>query len=135
MEACVRRVSIPVEGMAAVSGQRTVLLVMADGGFRGAAGRALGQAGYRVLTAAHSGHAFLASLRGPRIDVLIAGLDMDDVSGPALAGRLRRHHPDLQAIFIADAGTATGDGVLVRPFTIEDLLGRLQRGTDVGPVV
>ncbi len=123
METCaVRRVSIPVDGPWAAAGQRTVLLVTGDGDLRGAAARVMGLAGYGVIAASHSGHALLAGLNGRPIDVLMCELAMDDVSGPALAERLRRYHPDLQAVYFANTGTPECRGVLVRPFTREDLL-------------
>ena len=91
----------------------------------------LRQEGYTVHTAAHSGHALLACLEGQPVDVLIAELAMDDGSGPALARRMRRYNPNLRAIFIARPGTtAQTDGVLVRPFTRDDLLKGLAAGTD-----
>jgi CheY-like chemotaxis protein len=87
-----------------------------------AAARALGREGYRVLTAAHAGHAILACLRGGRVDVAVMELSMADLSGPALAERLRRHCPKMRAVFFAQAGTPECEGVLVRPFTRDDLL-------------
>jgi two-component system, cell cycle sensor histidine kinase and response regulator CckA len=126
MDTCqVRRVTIPVDGVGACAGQRTVLVVTADADLREAAERALANAGYHVMTAAHSGHATLACLQGARVDILVAGLQMDDVSGPRLAERLRRHHPGLQAVYLAEPGTPECEGVLVRPFTRDELLGRL----------
>lgn len=121
----VRRVSIPVDGITASGAARTVLLVTGDPDLREAAGRALDEEGFRVLTAAHSGHAILACLRGGRIDVVVSELAMDDVSGPTLAERLRRHHPDLQTVYFARSGTPECEGVLVRPFTRDDLLARV----------
>lgn len=126
MDTCeVRRVSIPVDGIGAHGGQQTVLIVTGDADLREAAERALASAGYRVMTAAHSGHATLACLKGARVDILVAGLQMDDVSGPRLAERLRRHHPDIRAVYLAEPGTPECEGVLVRPFTRDELLMRL----------
>jgi DNA-binding NarL/FixJ family response regulator len=123
METCaVRRVSIRVDGAQVAAGQQTVLLVTGDEDLRGAAARVLGLAGYEVIAASHSGHALLAGLNGRHIDVLLCELATDDVSGPALAERLRRHHPDLAAVYFANTGTPECRGVLVRPFTREDLL-------------
>jgi hypothetical protein len=78
-----------------------------------------------VLTAAHAGHAVLACLGAGRVDVLAAELSMDDVSGPGLAERLRRHCPDLRAVYFAKSGTPECEGVIVRPFTRDDLLSML----------
>jgi len=122
----VRRVCIPLEdGPRAGVAPRRVLLVSGDGDFRAAAARALGAAGCEVVPASHSGHAVLAALQGGRLDVLIAELSSEETSGPALLERLRRHHPALRALFLANAGTSPCEGVLVRPFTRDDLLSAL----------
>lgn len=124
----VRRVCIPVDGAGvadAAGGRRTVLLVTDDTDLRAAAARVLEQDGYHVLAAAHSGHALLACLTAGRVDALATELSMDDTSGPALAERLRRYQPALHAIYFAKTGTPEHKNVLVRPFTRDDLLARL----------
>ena len=110
------------------SAERVVLVVTADRDFREVAARVLGREGYRVLTAAHAGHAVLQSLQ-TRVDVAAIELSMEDVSGPALAERLRRHHPALQTVYLAKVGTPECEGVLVRPFTRDDLLAGLALAT------
>jgi len=94
----VRRVYIPLEDRGA-SARTSVLLVTADADLREAGARALEAAGFEVRTAAHSGHATLAALTSTRIDILMSDLAGDDLSGPVLAERLRRHHPELQSVF------------------------------------
>jgi DNA-binding response OmpR family regulator len=101
------------------------LLVTPDTNLSEAAARALEGDGYRVLRAAHSGHAVLALLEGGRVDVAAIELSMDDVSGPALAERLRRQCPEMRTVFFAQSGTPECEGVLVRPFTRDDLLARV----------
>jgi DNA-binding response OmpR family regulator len=108
-----------------VSPARIALLVTPDTNLREAAGRALEADGYRVLRAAHSGHAVLACLEAGRVDVAAIELSMEDLSGPALAERLRRQCPDMQTLFFAKSGTPECEGVLVRPFTRDDLLARV----------
>jgi CheY-like chemotaxis protein len=100
----------------------TVLVVSPDATLRGVGRDVLENAGYRVLTAAHSGHALLACLKAGRVDVLAAEVAMDDLAGPELAERLRRFSPDLTAVFFGSAGATDSPGVLVRPFAGEDLL-------------
>ena len=102
-----------------------VLLVTGDADLREVAARVLRRDGYTVLTAAHAGHAILKCMQAPRVDAAVIEMSMDDTSGPALADRLRRHNPDLRAIYIAQPGTSECDGVLVRPFTRDDLLAEL----------
>jgi DNA-binding response OmpR family regulator len=103
-----------------------VLFVSSDADLRAVATRALTQAGYSVATAAHAGHAILAGLTLDCIDVLISEVSLDDMPGAALAERLRRHHTGLRCLFMADYGTAEGDGLVVRPFTRDDLLVALE---------
>jgi hypothetical protein len=42
--------------------------------------------------------------------------------GAALAERLRRHHAELRTLFMAEIGATAADGLVVRPFTRDDLL-------------
>lgn len=102
-----------------------VLVVTADADLRAAASRVLEREGYQVLTAAHSGHAVLACRSTGQVDLLVAELSMEDVSGPALSARLRRTCPGMRTVYVANPGTHECEGVLVRPFTREDLLAAL----------
>jgi DNA-binding response OmpR family regulator len=102
-----------------------VLFVTGDPDLRAAGERALTAVGFRVQLAAHSGHAVLAGLTS-RVDVLIAELSAPDISGPALAELLRRHHPGLRVVFMANPGTTEGvEHVVIRPFTRDDLIARI----------
>ena len=125
----VRRLRIPVGGGVPDSPSRypTVLLVTGDAILRAAVTRVLEDDGYQVLEAAHSGHAQLAAMTSPSIDVLAADLTMDEMSGPALAERLRRDHPGLQALYFGRTAAPECENVLVRPFTGDDLLARLEQ--------
>jgi CheY-like chemotaxis protein len=120
----VRRVSIPIADPTAPETARAtvVLVVTPDANLREVSTRVLAREGYRVLNAAHGGHAVLACLEAGHVDVLAVELSMEDVSGPALAERLRRHCPDLRTVYFAKSGTPECDGVIVRPFTRDDLL-------------
>jgi DNA-binding response OmpR family regulator len=116
----------PVEsGAAAERAPVEILLVTPDGDLREVGQRVLTSDRYRVRVASHSGHAVLMGLTS-QVDVLIAELSAPDMSGPALARLLRKHHPGLRAIFMANPGTPDGvEHVVVRPFTRDDLLARL----------
>ena len=105
----------------------TVLVVTDDRDLRESAKRTLGCIGFDVTTAVHAGHALLVCLGGDRIDVLITELTMRDTSGPALAERLRRYQPGLRAVYLAQPGTPARPGVVVRPFTDDDLARALGR--------
>jgi DNA-binding response OmpR family regulator len=102
-----------------------LLFVSGDDDLRTVAARVLGREGFQVVTAAHAGHAVLAGLTLDRIDLLISEMVLDDMPGPALAERLRRHHAGLQTLFMADSGTPEGEGLVVRPFTRDHLLAAL----------
>src|SRR3954466_6815417 len=115
-----RRVPQPTETDRAV-----LLFVSGDDDLRAVSTRVLGREGFIVLTAAHAGHAMLAGLTLDRIDLLISEMVLDDMPGPALAERLRRHHAGLRTLFMADSGTPEGDGLVVRPFTRDHLLAAL----------
>jgi DNA-binding response OmpR family regulator len=102
-----------------------VLFVSADPDLRAVATRVLTREGYVVVTAAHAGHALLAGMTLDRIDILVSEMALDDMPGAALADRLRRHHMELRSLFMANADTPQEDGLLVRPFTRDDLLVQL----------
>jgi CheY-like chemotaxis protein len=103
-----------------------VLVVSGDPSVRAVAMRELEASGYAVTCAAHSGHALLACLTSPRIDVAFIEATLEDMSGAELASRLRRHLPELPVVFLAPAGTPTAPGVVVRPLTKENLVAELE---------
>jgi CheY-like chemotaxis protein len=109
-----------------VAPRRTILLVTGDHDLRAVVTRVLRREGYRVVAATHTGHALLAGLKDGPIDILATELSMDEMSGPALADRLRRLHPELRTLYFANPGSSECGGVLVRPFTRDDLIGRLR---------
>ncbi len=123
----VRRVSIPIANspVPRPAGAPVILVVTPDTNLREVSARVLTREGYRVLSAAHAGHAVLECLKAGRVDVLAVELSMDDMSGPALAERLRRQCPDLVAMYFGKSGTPECEGVIVRPFTRDDLLAAL----------
>ena len=102
-----------------------VLFVTGDADLRAAATRVLEAQGHEVASAAHSGHALLAGLECERIDILISDVQLDGVTGVWVAEALRRYHPDMRALFLADSGSAPRPGVIVRPFTRDDLLSEM----------
>lgn len=118
-------IRFPSNHAAMTSPAPRVAVVSEDAELVDACARVLRQEGYAVRTASHSGHALLACMEGQPIDILIAELSMSEGSGLALARRMRRYNPNLRAIFIAGKGAAAGGDVLVRPFTRDDLLQRL----------
>jgi len=104
------------------SNRGTVLIVTEDENFSAVASRVLRDEGYDVATAPHPGHAILTALTRLRLDVLITELQLNDMSGHRLAATLRRYHPQLRSLFMAQPTSPRRDGVLVRPFTRDELL-------------
>jgi DNA-binding response OmpR family regulator len=122
MDACTRRALAPVTPDLF---RPRVLFVSGDGDLRAVVTRVLEREGYQVDAVAHSGHALLQCRTG-RFDVLIAELCGPDLSGPTLADQIGRHCPGITTIYLANPGTPEGvENVLVRPFTRDDLLGRI----------
>ena len=107
------------------SSRRTILIVTSDEDFRAAMSRVLEREGYDVVTARHAGHACLAALTRPRIDVMVSELRLDDMSGAALAATLRRHHPALRTLYVAERSARECARLLVRPFTRDELVDEL----------
>jgi CheY-like chemotaxis protein len=121
------RVVTETEGRLANSGEsRRVLFVNADADLRAVVSRVLEGDRFHVTAVAHSGHALLLC-RTQQFDVAIVELSGPDVSGPALMDQLRRHHPDLSSIYLANPGSPEGvEDLLVRPFTKDDLVGHIE---------
>jgi DNA-binding response OmpR family regulator len=103
-----------------------VLFVNADADLRAVVSRVLQREGFRVQTAAHSGHALLLC-RTMTFDVVVSELCGPDVSGPSLVEQLRRHHPAMSSVYLGSPGSPEGvDHLLVRPFTRDDLIERIE---------
>jgi PAS domain S-box-containing protein len=126
------------------SGAETVLLVEDDAPVRELAGRALTEAGYRVLPCADGEEAsrVAASHAGP-LDLLLADVVMPRVDGPALARLLRQARPGLKVLFTSGpaAGVAGGHGLswagfphIPQPFSPEALAATVRSVLDA-PVV
>jgi len=110
-----------------VNVDRDTVLIVTDGELGAAATRVLQQEGYDVVTARHAGHAYLVALTRARIDFLISESRLDEMTGEALATRVRRYHPKLRSLYVADGHAQGSAHTLVRPFTREELLERLSR--------
>lgn len=107
------------------SSGRRVLFVHPDADTRAVVTRVLQRRSHDVRAVAHSGHALLLCRTAP-FDVVVTDLSGPDISGPSLAAQLRRHLPELAFIFLANPGSPDAlDHLLVRPFTADDLLQRI----------
>jgi FixJ family two-component response regulator len=128
----VRRMRIPIDGPCRAAQLEAgdapvVLLASDDGDFRAAAGRVLEGASYDVLHAPHAGHALLASMLAPRLDVLVVDMRLPDSSGPGLTRQLLRRCRDLRVLYLANTeDPITVSPVLQRPFVADDLLAAIE---------
>ena len=81
-------------------GEETILLVEDDEGVRDVALSILEHLGYRVLTAANGGEAFLLVERfAKRIDLLMTDVVMPGMNGRELAERLLKLKPEMKVLF------------------------------------
>lgn len=80
------------------------LVVQDQPEIRAALTRALEQEGYDVTAVAHSGHALLHCRTGA-VDLLVAPLGGTEMSGTALAERVRRHCPALGGVYLTSGTT------------------------------
>lgn len=106
-----------------------VLFVTGDRNLREGAARGLEAEGFDVVPASHGGHALLACLAGTHADVLVTEAVMEEMTGPGLARRVRRHCPGLPVVYLGRKG-------LERPFTLEDLVREVTaalEGATAGP--
>ena len=121
-------------------GSETVLLAEDEADVRTLAVEILRTNGYQVLEASHPGEALriVAGHAGP-IHLLVTDVVMPDMSGPALAKRLRRERPDLKVLYISGypvnalghhGGLEPGATLLPKPFTPDALAWKLREVLD-----
>lgn len=110
----------------------TILAVDDDGAVLSLLGKALSQAGYRVMLA-DGGRSAIEKFEActDPVHLLVTDVVMPDLTGPVVAERLTSQQPGLPVLFISgfhDADmvqrfvTAKGFTLLAKPFTIESLL-------------
>jgi PAS domain S-box-containing protein len=130
----------PAASTAARGGHETVLVVEDEPLVQKVTVRALRRGGYTVLVAG-TGQEALAldpgALQG--VKLLVTDVVMPSMDGRALADALRRHHPDLQVLYVSgytrDAIAQRGvldEGIefLAKPFTSTALLARVRELLD-----
>jgi signal transduction histidine kinase len=117
------------------AGEETILLVEDEASVRDLASRVLSTAGYRVMSAAGPQAALRTASSYPEfIHLLVTDVVMPDMSGPALAERLRKARPNLDVLFISgfsgESITAIepfGENrLLPKPFTPDGLVARVR---------
>ncbi len=101
------RIREPAEQLSSVSarnelprGSEVVLLVEDNASVRELSAAMLKRLGYRVLSAANGGEAFLmAEKRREPIDLLLTDVVMPGMNGRELAERLQKEHPEMRVLF------------------------------------
>lgn len=118
---------------------RTILLVEDEELVREVASEVLRTAGYRVLSATNAGEALQFYYEADHdIDLLVTDVILPGENGRALAEKLRRENPLLPVLL--ETGYAeqmvreTGEQCLAKPFSSEDLLGRVRELMDNAPL-
>ena len=138
-------VYLPVQNVAQENGERSVatlktavaniLVVDDEAGVRNVVAAALRRAGHSVMTA-DNGQSALALIQGRErsIDLVISDVIMPEMGGPEFVKRLLAICHDLPILFISGysdqalkrQGTLpTGSELLQKPFSLQDLLGRV----------
>ncbi|MFZ5453362.1 MAG: PAS domain S-box protein [Thermodesulfobacteriota bacterium] len=85
-----------------LEGKETILLVEDDVGLRELISKALRQYGFKVLEAAQGGEALLLCEREEApIHLMLTDVVMPQMSGGALAQRLKLLHPEMQVLFMS----------------------------------
>ena len=119
------------------TGER-VLLVEDEAPVRAAARRMLEQAGYHVVEAKHAEDALLQWDRAPA-DIVVTDFMMPGLNGAELLARLRTLRPALPALIVSGytggntidvSALGEGTGLLQKPFSRADLLGRVRELLD-----
>jgi len=114
-----------------LSGPQPIVLVVDDEPpIREIERRLLEQAGYLVIEASGAAEALAVLHDGKPIDLLIADLDMPEVSGDEMVRRIRTERPDLKVLYVTghidrlmDARPLwDGEAFLDKPFSMNGLI-------------
>ncbi|HEU5073154.1 MAG TPA: response regulator [Polyangiaceae bacterium] len=126
-----------------LAGTETVLVVEDEEMVRKAVCRLLRDAGYTVLEAANAEEARrIARTHYGAIELVLTDIVMPDVSGPDLAREIGGVHPDAQVVYMSGytghamvhrARVGEGATFLQKPFSSEQLLGKLRLALDQSP--
>lgn len=122
---------------------QTILVVDDDPVARGLIEMAIARSGLTVVTAGGGAAALdiLLSSRGETISLMLLDLVMPDVDGFEVLTKLRAVNQELPVIVItakddsdstADAMSAGANGVMVKPFSIENLMPAIQNALKPG---
>ena len=123
--------------------QRVVLLIDDQSGLRRLVSRMLTRNGFGVIEAGGAKHGLEIIQRAAgAIDLVITDVVMPGMSGLDLAADLTRAHPALKVLYMSGyvdsiamqvIGERSPEAVLLKPFSEEDLLGRVNHLLGCGP--
>jgi two-component system cell cycle sensor histidine kinase/response regulator CckA len=114
----------------ATADRPTVLVVDDEAPIRQIERRLLEQAGYQVIDASGATEALALLHDGKEIDLLVADLDMPEISGDEMVRRIRAERPDLKVLYVTgyidrlmDARPLwDGEAFLDKPFSMNGLV-------------
>lgn len=113
-----------------ITGNETILLVEDEATVRLFAGRALRDKGYRVIEAANGKAALALIQEGTRPDIVLTDVSMPEMTGPAMADKIREILPHVPIVFMSGYAAETfrkdlsenrSMHFLSKPFTLRDL--------------
>lgn len=120
----------------------TILLVDDDDDIRYLAEQVLEGQGYEVLSAGSGEEAMQVAARAPHdVDLLLTDVLMPRMDGHSLADRLHDRWPDLKVLYMSgypgrflahDGVLEEGVELLPKPFSLDDLTGRVREVLDPG---
>jgi DNA-binding response OmpR family regulator len=124
-------------------GTETVLITEDEAPLRGLLRDVLDQAGYRLLEASDGASALRVADAYPHpIHLLVSDVVMPGMNGVELAAKLVQERPDMRVLLISGYAqgltanqaqvTVEGAPFLRKPFTPDELLGRIREVLDAG---
>ncbi len=133
-------VRLKVAAPASLEGDDTILVVEDDASLRDLISKALGRYGYKILEATHGGEALLIceSQKSP-IHLMLTDVVMPQISGRALAERLKQMHPEMKVLYmsgytenaIVHHGVLNSDvNFIAKPFRIATLVQKIREVLD-----
>jgi len=115
----------------------TILLVEDEAFVRDVTCEVLRSAGYRVLAARNAADAVgMCEARPGEVELLLSDVVLPGETGPAMALRLRREHPELKVLFVTGYAEQMGllegkqEEFLAKPFSAEALLRKVRQVLD-----
>jgi len=117
---------------------RTILLVEDEAFVREVASEVLRSAGYRVWAAKDAAEAWqMFDEADPQVDLLLTDVILPGENGRCLAERLRGRNPPLPVLLATGYGEQmareSGETCLAKPFSSEELLGKVSELLETAP--